>query len=142
MSETTKEERKAARAKAAKGMDTRDPEKYMTGVSTGLLLRLLDDADTAAALEKDRDDADELHLEACEEWTRHERRARELETTVLQVIGAGMATYKKEVGLIRCQHTNNPCGTDTWAIGQPCECEHCTAYLTLHRLVFPEDKRY
>lgn len=35
-----------------------------------------------------------------------------------------------------CQVTKNPCGTDTWMIGHPCECKHCRAYLTL----YPDDR--
>jgi queuine/archaeosine tRNA-ribosyltransferase len=29
----------------------------------------------------------------------------------------------------RCEVTNNPCGTDTWAVGHPCQCSECQKYL-------------
>lgn len=29
----------------------------------------------------------------------------------------------------RCKVTGNPCGTDTWASGQSCDCDNCQAYL-------------
>lgn len=29
----------------------------------------------------------------------------------------------------RCKITTNPCGTDTWAVGRPCQCDECQAYL-------------
>jgi hypothetical protein len=38
--------------------------------------------------------------------------------------------YKdREVSERRCLVTKNPCGTDTWAVGQPCQCAECQAYL-------------
>ena len=65
-----------------------------------------------------------------------------MEETILQVIGESGKLYLSEVrGVIRCQITNNPCGTDTWMVGHPCTCEHCTAYLTLHKLVHPEKEK-
>ena len=29
----------------------------------------------------------------------------------------------------RCEITNNPCGTDTWTVGHPCQCLACQKYL-------------
>lgn len=29
----------------------------------------------------------------------------------------------------RCEITNNPCGTDTWVIGHPCQCNPCQRYV-------------
>lgn len=55
MAETTREERDRHRASAAKGMGTRDPEKYLCSVAVGFLLRLLTDADKLAAIEGDYD---------------------------------------------------------------------------------------
>jgi hypothetical protein len=30
---------------------------------------------------------------------------------------------------LRCLVTGNPCGTDTWAVGHPCECSRCRKFL-------------
>lgn len=30
---------------------------------------------------------------------------------------------------LRCVHTKNQCGTDTWVLGQSCQCENCQAWL-------------
>ena len=32
-----------------------------------------------------------------------------------------------------CLVTGNPCGTDTWAVGCPCPCVECSAYLLERR---------
>ncbi len=32
---------------------------------------------------------------------------------------------------LRCLVTKNKCGTDTWAVGQPCQCENCQRWLRL-----------
>lgn len=29
----------------------------------------------------------------------------------------------------RCRITNNPCGTDTWMVGESCQCDECQAWL-------------
>ena len=31
---------------------------------------------------------------------------------------------------LRCRVTNNRCGTDTWAVGKPCQCNSCQHYVT------------
>ena len=28
-----------------------------------------------------------------------------------------------------CRATSNPCGTDTWVVGSPCQCVECQKYL-------------
>ena len=30
---------------------------------------------------------------------------------------------------LRCNVTGNPCGSDTWAVGRPCQCAPCQQYL-------------
>ncbi len=132
---TTKEERAAMR---------KDIEYNKTQgggavpVSERSVLRLLDDADAAGALEKDRDAADKLHLEACEKWSALEKEVRKLRSGITTVLGLGIGSFNPKVGVIRCQKSGNPCGTDTWVVGRPCKCEHCTAYLALHALVLPD----
>jgi hypothetical protein len=34
---------------------------------------------------------------------------------------------------LRCRHSGNPCGTDTWMAGDPCRCESCQYYLEHER---------
>lgn len=29
----------------------------------------------------------------------------------------------------RCEITGNPCGTDTWVVGRPCQCNPCQRYV-------------
>jgi hypothetical protein len=29
----------------------------------------------------------------------------------------------------RCKITGNPCGTDTWEVNHPCQCENCQKFL-------------
>ncbi len=128
---TTKEERKSERARVSKGMGTRDPEKYSTHVSTGFLLRLLDDADAVAAMEKDRDDADELHLDACEKWSAQEGQAIRLRAVIASIVGEN----KHSAGVIRCARTQRTCGDETWGkdLAKKCKCDCCRAYVTLRR---------
>lgn len=33
--------------------------------------------------------------------------------------------------LLRCLITKNVCGTDTWTVGHPCQCENCQRWLRL-----------
>ena len=33
--------------------------------------------------------------------------------------------YLDMKNILRCLVTNNPCGTDTWIPGKPCQCENC-----------------
>jgi hypothetical protein len=61
-------------------------------------------------------DAKQKQLEA-------EARVIELEVALLPFV----APLKGPV--VRCEITLNPCGTDTWAVGRPCKCKACQAYL-------------
>lgn len=45
------------------------------------------------------------------------------------------ATFTDAV--LRCEITGNLCGTDTWAVGQPCKCKACRAWLTRWRATDP-----
>ena len=35
---------------------------------------------------------------------------------------------------LRCEVTENLCGTDTWEVGHPCQCECCQEYLRVRSL--------
>jgi hypothetical protein len=31
--------------------------------------------------------------------------------------------------MLRCKVTGNPCGSDTWMVGHPCQCSECQKYI-------------
>lgn len=33
------------------------------------------------------------------------------------------------MAVLRCEITRNLCGTDTWAVGKPCQCAACVAWV-------------
>lgn len=37
--------------------------------------------------------------------------------------------------VIRCKKTGSPSGTDTWMVGNPCDCSSCKVYLYLQELI-------
>ncbi len=75
-------------------------------------------------------DADQLEKES-EEVLR-------LKAGIKDVLGIGPGSFSKKVGVIRCQRSKNPSGTDTWVVGRPCDCEACMAFLALAKLIDPD----
>lgn len=41
--------------------------------------------------------------------------------------------------VVYCQVTGNPCGTDTWVVGHPCECGTCYLWLRLRAVEADKD---
>lgn len=47
---------------------------------------------------------------------------------------AALARYDPAHKAPRCVRTGNPCGTDTWMVGDPCRCAPCTTWLAAHEV--------
>ena len=50
------------------------------------------------------------------------------------VNGSAPAEHGVLTAHFRCLVTKNPCGTDTWLVGHPCDCASCQTYLRLLRV--------
>ena len=49
-----------------------------------------------------------------------------LRATIRQL---ALRSSRLEAGEVRCAFTGNPCGTDTWMVGQPCRCAPCQQWI-------------